>query len=137
MVVIIPTTCHCQFPYKDNVLSDPICVAKLLYDEVKMEAGDWASGNITRPGKCQGVVFYLDYLCCVSKEKGTHQKNGMHYATITTSSSSNRQVVRKLQCSTVVTEADVQKGTKLFCKASFEDDMNGIEDHSFEFKIEK
>ncbi|KAL7498561.1 hypothetical protein ACHAWT_006432 [Skeletonema menzelii] len=127
--------------YKYKALSDPFCVAKLLYDEVKIEAGGekdgWASGKITRPGNCQGAIFYLDYLCCVPKEKGTHQKDGMHYATVTTSSASHRQIVRKLQSSTVITEADVQKGTKCFCKASFEDDINGIEDHSFTFKIEK
>eukprot|EP00574_Skeletonema_japonicum_P000375 CAMPEP_0201742234 /NCGR_PEP_ID=MMETSP0593-20130828/47217_1 /ASSEMBLY_ACC=CAM_ASM_000672 /TAXON_ID=267983 /ORGANISM="Skeletonema japonicum, Strain CCMP2506" /LENGTH=287 /DNA_ID=CAMNT_0048236581 /DNA_START=364 /DNA_END=1227 /DNA_ORIENTATION=- len=125
--------------YKYKALSDPFCVAKLLYDEVKIEAADERarSGKIIRPGNCQGVIFYVDYLCRASKEKATHQKDGVHYATITTSSASHRQVVRKLQSCTVVTETDVQKGVMCFCKASFDDEVDGIEDHSFAFKIVK
>jgi len=128
--------------YKYKALSDAFCVAKLLYDEVKLEAADekgdgWSSGKITRPGKCQGVIFYVDYLCRVSKEKATHQKDGVHYASITTSTASHRQVVRKLQSPTIVTETDVQKGATFFCKASFDDDIDGIEDHCFAFNIVK
>ena len=128
--------------YKYKSLSDTFCVAKLMYDEDKVEAaGDkddgWSIAKITRPGNCQAVIFYLDYLCRVPKEKATHQKDGLCYASITTASASHRQVVRKLQVSTVVTEADVQKGATFFCKASFDDDTNGIEDHLFAFKIVK
>jgi len=124
--------------YKYKALSDPFCVAKLLYDEVKIEIADEsAGGKIIRPGNCQGVIFYVDYLCRVSKDKATHLKDGVHYASMTTSSASHRQVVRKFQSCTVVTETDVQKGVMCFCKASFDDDIDGIEDHSFEFKIVK
>lgn len=122
--------------YKYKALSDPFCVAKLLYDEVKMKSAESAGGKMIRAGNCQGVIFYVDYLCRVSKEKATHHEDGAHYVTITTSSAYHRQVVRKLQACTVATEADVQKGAMCFCKASF-DDIDGIEDHSFAFKIVK
>jgi protein arginine N-methyltransferase 7 len=128
--------------YKYKALTDAFCVAKLLYDEVQIDAPDekddgWSSAKIKRPGKCQAVIFYVDYLCRVPKEKATHEKDGIDFASTTTASASHRQVVRKFQSSTVMTEADVQKGATFFCKVSFDDDIDGIEDHSFAFKIVK
>jgi protein arginine N-methyltransferase 7 len=126
--------------YKYKALTEPFCVAKLLYEEIKIiSAGEkddgWSRTKVIRPGKCQAVIFYVDYLCRVPKEKATHRKDEIYYASITTSTASHRQVVRKLP-STVVTEADVQRGVTFFCKASFDVDTNGIEDHKFEFNIE-
>ena len=124
--------------YKFTALSDPFCVAKILYDEVKVGGKDdsgWSSGKIIRPGKCEAVIFYVDYLCRVPKEKATHERDGLHYASFTTSSASHRQVMRKLQSFTIISEADVQRGTYFCCKASFDDDVDGIEDHSFSFEV--
>lgn len=123
--------------YKYRALSSPFCVAKLLYDEAMKEDGEWASAKIDKPGKCQAVIFYVDYLCRVTDKTATHQKDGVYYDRISTAKSSHRQAMRKLELETVISQSDVKRGANFFCKASFDDASDSIQDHTFEFKIVK
>ena len=123
--------------YNYRALSSPFCVAKLFYDEARKEDGEWASVKIDKPGKCQAVIFYVDYLCRVTDKTATNQKDDVYYGCISTAKSSHRQAIRKLELETVITQSDVERGANFFCKASFDDTADSIEDHSFEFKIVK
>ncbi|KAL7458932.1 hypothetical protein ACHAWC_010740 [Mediolabrus comicus] len=125
--------------YNYRALSSPFCVAKLLYDEGVKEDGEWTSVKIDKPGKCQAVIFYVDYLCRVTDKTATHQKDGVYYGCISTAKSSHRQAIRKLELETVIlSQSDVERGANFFCKASFDDATDtSIEEHFFEFKIVK
>mmetsp|Transcript_3590 Transcript_3590/g.5608 ORF Transcript_3590/g.5608 Transcript_3590/m.5608 type:complete len:108 (-) Transcript_3590:143-466(-) len=86
-------------------------------------------------GLAQGVLFWVEYSCRTSNATSCHGSRGDHFDVISTASSSHRQTVRKLPKSIAITEADVKAGSKFCCEASFDDDPDRIEDHSFTFKF--
>lgn len=114
-----------QYRYKP--LSQPFCVATIPYEGASQTIETKGGKSIfTSTGFAQAVVFWVDYYCRTKAD----------VEVITTSSSSHRQLVRKLDMSIVVSEDDIKAGLKFCCRASFDiGSPDGIEDHSFSFDI--
>jgi protein arginine N-methyltransferase 7 len=124
-----------QYRYKP--LSKPLCVARIPYEGTNptIEATDGAT-EFTSTGHAEAVVIWVDYAC---RTNNTSHQNGTeeNFDIISTASSSHRPLIRKLSESVAVNEDDVQAGTKFHCRASFGDNSDGIEDHSFSFHIRR
>jgi len=129
----------CQYQYKR--LSKTFCIAKIDYDgnNPKLVAVDddgegWACTQFERTGTAHAFVCWVDYMCRTDEGRYLHE-NGDLFDVISTSSSSHNQAVRKLDEAIAITESIVNDGTKFCCFASFGSDPDGIEDHSFAFKM--
>ncbi len=117
-----------QYRYKP--LSKPFCLAIIPYEgtNLSIDTKDGVSELFTSPGRAQAVVFWVDYLCRIN-----HEEN---FDVISTSSSSHRQLVRKLSVPVDISEDDINAGLEFCCHISFGDDnSDGIEDHSFSFEV--
>ena len=119
-----------MWQYRYKPLSKPFCMAIIPYEgsNLTIDTKDDVSQLFISPGCAQAVVFWVDYHCRMN-----HEEN---FDVISTSSSSHRQLVRKLPRSIEVSEEDINAGLKFCCRISFGDDnSDGIEDHSFSFDI--
>ena len=92
------------------------------------------AAELTSAGTAHAVVFWVDYACRVADESRDGGA-GDNYDLISTASSSHRQLVRKLLESVAITEEHVAVGAKVYVKASFGADPDGIEDHAFSFEV--
>mmetsp|Transcript_33422 Transcript_33422/g.61369 ORF Transcript_33422/g.61369 Transcript_33422/m.61369 type:complete len:522 (+) Transcript_33422:20-1585(+) len=120
-----------QYRYKR--LSEKFCVAKFSYEGAvpKIDA-DGCSVEFVSEGLAQCVVFWIEYGCrTMNATTGEEETLGI----ISNASSSHRQIIRKLREPIAITGADVKDGSTFSCKASFGDDTDGIEDHSFTFEF--
>ena len=114
-------------------------MARISYEgaapTIEAAEGEGASVGFAEKGVAHCVAFWVEYACRTrSDAAGTGEEI---YEVVSTASSSHRQIVRKLREPIAVTEADLRGGSKFFCKASFDDDPNGIEDHSFTFEFRR
>ena len=128
--------------YRYKILSKVFCVSKFAYegedpriDAINDDGGGWAVARFDRSGTAHAVVFWVDYLCRSNHGSHRHAKHNDSFRVISTASATHRQAIRKLTNPIVVTESDVESGTKFCCKASFGTDPDVIEDHSFSFKV--
>ena len=80
------------------------------------------------------VVFWVGYACRVADESRDGGA-GDNYDLISTASSTHRQLVRKLLESVAITEEHVAVGAKVYVKASFGADPDGIEDQPLSFEV--
>jgi len=118
-----------QYRYKR--LSKPFCIATIPYEgttpsiDTSCEPVEFIS-----QGSAHAVIVWVDYKCRTSGDSESDC-----FDTISTASSSHQRLVRKLHKPVIIKETDVQNQTKYHYKASFGDDLNGIEDHSFTFEF--
>jgi hypothetical protein len=83
------------------------------------------AAELTSAGTAHAVVFWVDYACRVADESRDGGA-GDNYDLILTASSSHRQLVRKLLESVAITEEYIAVGAKVYVKASFGADPDGI-----------
>lgn len=127
--------------YKLRRLSQPFCVARIIYEGKSMRIEDdaWVSAKFEASGSADAVVFWVDYLYRSASGTHKHASTNDRFNVISTSSSSHRQTIRKLLPSVSVSEMDLNGSTKILCRSHFDrDDSECVEeDHQFLFKIVK
>ncbi|KAL7519461.1 hypothetical protein ACHAWX_004218 [Stephanocyclus meneghinianus] len=124
--------------YRWKRLSKPLCMAKFVYegDALAIDDDHWVSSEFERCGSADAVVFWVDYLC--RSAGGTHIQASTNdrFNVISTSSSCDRQIVRKLHPPIALTDADLGSGSKFMCRSKFDHSDHGvIDDHCFSFKV--
>ena len=123
-----------QYRYKR--ISKSICVAKMSCEgeAPAIETVVDCAAELTSAGTAHAGVFWVDYACRAADESRDGGA-GDNYDLISTASSTHRQLVRKLLESVAITEEHVAVGAKVYVKASFGADPDGIEDHAFSFEV--
>jgi len=119
--------------YRHKRLSKPFCIASIPYEGTTPSIDALCEPvKFISVGSAHAVIVWVDYKCRCGVSGGSDC-----FDTISTASSSYQQLVRKLHKPMIVTEIDVQNQTKYHYKASFGDDLTGIEDHSFTFEFHR
>ena len=123
-----------QYRYKQ--LSKTFCIAKISYEGAAptIDTINNDSVELVSSGIAHAVLIWVDYGCRTSS--GGSDGGEDKFDIISTATPSHRQLVRKLPKQVVITSQDIQNGTTSFhFKASFGNDRQGIEDHSFDFEL--